>query len=229
MKKSIHLLSAAIFLCISVSCRHKYYQAADFEEQTIDHRLAAVIPAEIILTGKQPKDLSAEDIATIEEEESLSFQMALYHSILRHANTNKFITTINFQDIYETQRILKEKGISVRDSWKMSDRDLGKALDVDVVIKMRVQKQRYLSDHASYGISVAKQIVYNTGITSKIPMPGVSNKTNDIYASCNLIKEGQALWNDNYKAESDYNSPANVIIEGITDNFGKHFPYKRKR
>jgi hypothetical protein len=229
MKNPIHLACAILFISATISCGHKYYKAADFEERTIDHRLAAVMPAEIILTGKQPKDLSAEQIAEIEEEESLSFQMALYHSILRHANTNKFITTINFQDIYETQRLLKDKGISVRDSWKMSDRELGEALGVDVVIKMRVQKQRYLSDHASYGITVAKQVVYNTGIGSKLPMPGISNKTNDIYASCNLIKEGQALWNDNYKSASDYNSPANVIIEGITDNFGKNFPYKKKR
>ena len=86
-----------------------------------------------------------------------------------------------------------------------------------------------MSDEASYGITVAKQIIYNTGIGSKIPVPATPATTNDIYASCNLVSNSQTLWNDNYKAASDYNSPANVIIEGITDNFGKHFPYKKKR
>src|SRR4030095_10045959 len=102
MKHPIHLACAIIFFSATISCSHKYYQAADFEERTIDHKLAAIMPAEIVLTGKQPKDLSTEEIAAIEEEESLSFQMALYNSILRHANTNKYITSINFQDIYET-------------------------------------------------------------------------------------------------------------------------------
>ena len=229
MKKNVPFLSFCFILIISFSCSHKYYTAADFEEKTLEHKLVAVIPAEMIFTGKQPKNLSAEDIAKMEEQESEDFQFALYNSILRHANSGKYITTINFQDINLTRKLLEQNGISARKCWELNDQELKKYLGVDAVIKMRVQKQRYMSDEASYGITVAKQIITNTGIGSKVPVPYVRNRTNDIYASCNLISEGQTLWNDNYKSSSDYNSPANLIIEGITDNFGKHFPYKKKR
>lgn len=229
MKKNLLLLSLCLIFIVAVSCSHKYYTASNFEEKTEEHKVVAIVPAEMVFTGKQQKDLTEEDIARIEEQESTTFQLALYNSILRHANDGRYVTTVNFQDINKTQKMLDEKSISVRDSWKMNDDELAKALGVDAVIKMRIQKQRYMSDEASYGVSVAKQIVYRTGIGSKIPVPNVPNKTNDIYASCNLLSDGQTLWNDNYKYASDYNNPANEIIENITDNFGKHFPYKKKR
>lgn len=229
MKSIVHYIFVIAILGTTNACRPRYYTASNFEEKTATHRVAAVIPAEIILTGKQPKDLSEEQIAEIEEEESMSFQLALYHSILRHANSGRYETTINFQDAIQTQSLLKQNNIDARTSWRMTDEELTKILGVDAIVRMRITKQRYLSDKASYGIAVAKQIVHNTGIGSKLPLPPVRNKTNDIYASCNLVQNGQALWNDHYKAASDYNSPANEIIEGITDTFGRHFPYKKKR
>jgi hypothetical protein len=187
-----------------------------------------VLPAEMIFTGKQPEGLRIEDIEKIEENESVNFQQALYNAILRHANTRKYFTRVNLQDISTTERILKDHSLSVIDTWKMDDKELAEMLKVDAIVRLRIQKQRYMSDMASYGISVGKQIVYNTGIGSKLPLPSVPNKTNDIYASCNIISNNQTLWNDSYKAASDWNSPANQIIENITDNFGRHFPYKER-
>jgi hypothetical protein len=189
----------------------------------------AVLPAEMIFSGKQPKELKPEEIAKIEEWESKSFQEALYNSILRYANSRRYTTSVNLLDISSTIKTLEENKISIRDSWRKDDKELAKVLGVDAVVRMRIQKQRYMSDGASYGIGVAKQIIYNTGIGNKVPLPYVPNKTNDIYASCNLVSENQTLWNDSYKAASDWNSPANIIIENITDNFGKHFPYKQRR
>jgi hypothetical protein len=222
-----HLLVALLFVVLA-SCSHKYYTSSYFDQQTSHHKIVAVLPAEMIFTGKQPEGLRFEDIEKIEENESVNFQQALYNAILRHANTRKYFTRVNLQDISTTERILKDHNLSVINTWKMDDKELAEMLKVDAIVRLRIQKQRYMSDMASYGISVGKQIVYNTGIGSKIPLPSVPNKTNDIYASCNIISNNQTLWNDSYKAASDWNSPANQIIENITDNFGRHFPYKER-
>ncbi|HEX5651953.1 MAG TPA: hypothetical protein VFX58_02700 [Chitinophagaceae bacterium] len=232
MKKNLPFQNIVILLIVFtviVSCARKNYTAANFEEKTIDHRTVAIVPAEMIFTGKQPKDLTEEDIIRMEEQESKDFQYALYNSILRHANTRKYITTVNFQDIGTTLKKMEENSIDIRKSWKMSDEELAAKLGVDAIIKMRIQKQRYMSDAASYGIDAARRVLGNTGFGSKIPLPNNASKTNDIYASCNLVSENQTLWNDHYKRASDWDTPANVIIEGITDNFGKNFPYKKKR
>jgi hypothetical protein len=224
-----YLLSILVIGIITLSCSHRYYTSSYFDQQTGHHKLIAVLPAEMVFTGKRPDNLTPEDIRKIEEAESKSFQHSLFNSILRHANSKKYFTRINLQDIATTERLLDENHITVKEASVKDDKELAAILKVDAVIRMRIQKQRYMSDLASYGISVGRQIIYNTGIGSKIPVPFVPNKTNDIYASCNIISNNQTLWNDSYKSASDWNSPANEIIENITDNFGQHFPYKQRK
>lgn len=229
MKKHLLFLFLASFGLFLFSCSNKYYTANNFSEKTEDHKKVAILPAEIVFSGKQPKKLSPESIAKEEERESIDFQYALLNSILRHANTKKYYTTVNFQDINTTHKILEQNNITVRDSWKMDDNEIARLLGVDAVIRMNIRKQRYMSDEASYGVDVAKQIVYKTGIGSKVPVPGSVGKTYDVYASCNLLSDNQTLWNDNYKRAADYDTQPNVIIEWITDDFGENFPYKQKR
>jgi len=229
MKKNLLTGFIAIFILFLFSCSNKYYTASNFEEKTENHKVVAILPAEVTFTGKQPKNLSPDDIAKAEERESIDFQYALMNSILNHANTKKYITTVNFQDVNTTLKILEKNSISVRDSWNKDDNELAKLLGVNSVIRMNIRKQRYMSDEASYGVGVAKQIVYKTGIGSKVPVPSSVGKTYDIYASCNLLSDNQTLWNDNYKRSTDYDTAPNVIVEWITNDFGENFPYKEKR
>jgi hypothetical protein len=229
MKKHLPYLAIALFFMLAVSCSRNAYKAGNFEEKTEEHQVVAVLPAEMIFTGKQPNNLTPEDIAKIEIQESKDFQVSLYNSVLRHANGRKYQTSVNFQDVTTTLRKLEENGIDIRKSWTMDDKELAALLGVDAVVKMRIKKQRYMSDHASYGVNVAKQIIGSTKLGSKLPIPYNVGKTNDIHASCNLISENQTLWNDNYRSSADWNSPANEIIEVITDNFGQNFPYKYKK
>ena len=229
MKK--HLLSyLTIFLAFIVfSCSNRYYKASNFEEKTETHKVVAILPAEVVLTGKMAKNTTPEAIARSEERESIDFQYALMNSILRHANSGKYITTVNFQDINATTKILEKNNISVRESWNKDDNELAKILGVDAVIRMNIRKQRYMSDEASYGVDVAKQVIYKTGIGSKVPVPNSVGKTYDIYATCNLLSDNQTLWNNNYKRSTDYDVQPNVVVEWITNWFGENFPYKEKR
>ena len=228
MKKHLHYLLITSFILFLFSCSNRYYTAGNFSEKTEDHKVVAILPAEVSFTGKLPKNMSPEAIAEAEERESIDFQYALMNSILRHANTRKYITTVNFQDVNTTQKMLEQNNITVRDSWKKDDEELAKLLGVDAVIRMNIRKQRYMSDEASYGVGVAKQVIYNTKIGSKVPVPGSVGKTFDIYATCNLLSENQTLWNDNYKRSTDYEVQPNVIVEWITNDFGENFPYKKK-
>lgn len=229
MKKNLLYTSLGFTFLFLFSCSNKYYTAGNFSEKTEDHKVVAILPAEVVFSGKQPKNLTSEAIAEAEERESIDFQYALMNSILRHANTKKYITTVNFQDINTTRKMLEEKSISVRDSWKKDGDELAKLLGVDAVIRMNIRKQRYMSDEASYGVGVAKQVIYSTRIGSKVPVPNSVGKTYDIYATCNLLSDNQTLWNNNYKRSTDYDTQPNVIVEWITDWFGENFPYKQKR
>src|SRR5678816_4039106 len=107
MKKNLLPGFTAIFILFLFSCSNKYYTASNFKEKTKKHKVVAILPAEVTLSGKLPKNLKPEDIAKAEERESIDFQYALMNSILNHANTKKYITTVNFQDINTTQKILE--------------------------------------------------------------------------------------------------------------------------
>ena len=181
------------------------------------HKLIAVLPAEMIFTGVQPKDISAENIAKIEENESRMFQNYLFNAVLRYANTNKYYTAVGFQDISTTQKLLEENNITIRDSWKQDDRKLAELLGVDAIVRMRIQKKRYMSDLASLGVDYGQQVLNQIGNVGKY-IPYVPNKTNDIYASCNVVSNNQTLWNDDYRGASSYNVSSEKAIDNIIND-----------
>ena len=228
--KKILPLSGTVLLAILLftACSRKNYAVSSFDQQTMHHKLIAVLPAEMIFTGVQPKDISAEDIAKIEENESRIFQNYLFNSILRYANTRKYYTAVGIQDISTTQKLLEDNRITIRDSWREDDKKLAKLLGVDAVVRMRIQKKRYMSDLASMGVSYGQQVLYQISNVGKY-IPNVPNKTNDIYASCNIVSNNQTLWNDDYRGATNYNVSSERVIDNITDNFGQHFPYRKRR
>jgi hypothetical protein len=229
MKKYLPYLSIAfVFIFLFSACSRKHYAVSYFDQQTANHKLIAVLPAEMIFTGVQPKDVSPEDIQKIEETESRMFQNYLFNSILRYANTNRYYTTVGVQDISTTEKMLEDNHISIRDSWREDDKKLAKILGVDAVVRMRIQKKRYMSDLASFGVGYGQQVLNQIGNVGKF-IPYVPNKTNDIYASCNVVSENHSLWNDDYRGSSNYNVSSERVIDNITDNFGQHFPYRRRR
>ena len=228
MKKIIPILSFIVII-ISASCSRKYYTNSFFDQQTANHKIIAVLPSEIVFTGKQPKDLTEEQIAKMEEEESKAFQLALYSNILRYANTNKTYMFVGVQDITKTMNTLDENQITVRGSWKTDDKKLASLLGVDAIVRMQVTQKRYMSDYASYGVTIGRNVINQTGIGSRLPIPSSLGKTEDIYAYCSVVSNSVTLWNNSYKSAADWDNPSNVIIENITNSFGRNFPYKRRR
>ena len=228
MKKIIPVF-LLIAVIISASCSRKYYTTSFFDQQTANHKVIAVLPSEIVFTGKQPKDLTAEQIAKTEEEESKAFQLALYSNILRYANTNKTYMFVGVQDITKTMNTLDENSITIRDSWKMDDKKLALLLGVDAIVRMQITQKRYMSDYASYGVTIGRNVINQTGIGSRLPIPSSLGKTEDIYAYCSVVSNSVTLWNNSYKSSADWDNPSNVIIENITGSFGRNFPYKRRR
>lgn len=224
MKPKFTLAVVSILLTLT-SC-HRYYTSSSFQEKTAKHKVIAVLPPQIIFTGQQSRKMTPDMIIALEEKESKMFQESLYNNILRQAAKGNKVMDVNIQPFTNTLALLDQNSISIRDSWTKDDKELAKLLGVDAVVRSSVQKDRYMSDEASLGITVAKNILISA---SKAPviMP-VSNKTSDIHATCTLVSNGETLWNDYYKEESNWNNPANEVIEDITNKFARHFPYRRK-
>jgi hypothetical protein len=224
MKPKFTLAVVGILLTLT-SC-HRYYTSSSFEQKTAKHKKIAVLPPQIVMTGQPSKKVSPEMIVVMEEKESKMFQESLYNNILRQASKGNKVMDVTVQPFTNTLALLEQNNISIRDSWTKDDTELAELLGVDAVVRSSIQKDRYMSDEASLGITVAKNIIF-TAIKTPVIMP-VNNKTSDIHATCTIVSKGETLWNDYYKEESNWNNPANEIIEGITAKFARHFPYRRK-
>ena len=222
LTKILFFLPALLFF---ISCSRKNYAVSYFEQQTAHHRIIAVLPAEMVFTGTKPKGLTDSAIAIMEEQESTMFQNYLVSGILRYANTQRYYTTIAVQDISTTQKILQDNNISIRESWRQDDKKLAKVLGVDAIVRMSIQKKRYMSDMASFGIGVGQEVLRRVGGVPTI----VPYKTNDIYASCNIVANNQTLWNNHYRSTSNYSRTSEMVIEDIANNFGSNFPYRKRR
>ena len=180
-----------------------------------------------MFTGNLPKGISATTIAETEERESMLFQEALYSNVLKRGNGRKQILRVNVQPNTNTLAALQANGISLRQSWTMTDIELAKVLGVDAVVRTSIHKDRLMSDLASAGIDYGKRVIERViSSPGTLALPGT--KTNDIRATCSIISNGETLWSDSYTKGSDWSLPANAIINSITDNFAKHFPYRKQ-
>jgi len=217
-------------LLAAAACSTANYQSLQFAERARHHQIIAVLPFEMVLTGDPPDDLTAEQIAQIEEAESVAFQEAYYHRLLHQASVHrKHPIRIEIQPVETTNRLLAEAGIGVRESWAMSAKSLARVLRVDAVVSTSVQKTRYLSGGESFGVELSLQVVNEVTegrLASMLPWQLV--KTNDIFANCELIDsiDGSVLWQTDLAAATDWRVPANQVIAGFTEDLAKKFPYR---
>jgi hypothetical protein len=57
-----------------------------------------------------------------------------------------------------------------------------------------------------------------------------NGRTADIDAQCTLFNntDGAILWKDMHRGGANWNNPANAIIDRITVQFARNFPYRKK-
>lgn len=217
-------------LLIVAACSTANYQSQQFAERARHHQVIAVLPFQMVLAGETPHNLTAEQVARIEEAESVAFQEAYYHRLLNQASVRrKHPIRIEIQPVETTNRLLAEAGIGVRESWAMSAKALARVLRVDAVVSTSVQKTRYLSDGESFGADVGFQVVSAVSEGRLAPfLPWDLVKTNDISANCELIDslDGAVLWQTDLAQATDWRVPANQVIAGFTEELAKKFPYR---
>ena len=216
-----------LLFLIAGSCGSPYYISSSFQDLTREHRTVAVLPVEMIFAGNITKKLSEEDVMAIEEGESEAFQISLHKQILRSVRGGKRPFRIDFQAYATTNRLLDEYYLSVREIWAEKPEVLAERLGVDAVVRMRIEKYRYMSDLASYGITLTADLLYILGdelLWAFLPSP----VTNDISTDCSLInrEDGTLLWSLSRKASADWRQPSQIIIDNISDKVAKHFPYR---
>jgi hypothetical protein len=206
------------------------YESPQFAERARHHQIIAVLPFEMVLAGDPPGKLTAQQIAQIEEAESVAFQKAYSYRLLHQASVHrKHPIRIEIQSVETTNQLLASAGIGIRESWGMSAKSLAKVLRVDAVISTSVQKTRYLSDGESFGVDLGLSVVNEVTEGRLAPiLPWGIVTTQDIWANCELLDslDGAVLWQTAFSQATDWRLSANEVIAGFTQELAKKFPYR---
>ncbi len=219
-------------LCLLGACSKPYYMSDNFRKKAKKHESVAVLPVKMVFTGKFPDDVDPKAIAQLEEAESKAFQRSLFDQILTNTASKRKRNSpkVKFLSISKTNDLLAQNNISIRDSWKADPEKLAAVLGVDAVVSTSVEKKRYLSDMASFGIDIGKKLLTLLDLRSILYMPTDIEKTNDIYATCSVVNrtDGNVLWTMENKKDTDWQRPSAEVVRDITGGLAKYFPYKPK-
>ena len=223
------ILAPLVLLCLA--CTAVDYQSPRFRDLALGHRTVAILPFEMVFQGKASPGLTVPRIRAIEEGESLAFQSSFYFRLLDRAGKGKI--GVEIQPVEVTNRLLADHRIGIRESWEMPTEALARILGVDAVVRTRIEKTRYLSDGASFGIDAGSHLLadivhHATDGDVDLPIPYGLSKTHDIFADGALLsgRDGGLLWRVAVYRETDWTRPANDVIEGLTRKLARKFPYR---
>lgn len=225
MKHLKHLYFILLIVGIS-SCRTgRNYTSQDPDLYKV--KTIAILPVKVIYNGNIPKKLTKAQLDSIAIVDGLFFQKSLNNNLLSRSGGKKRIGGVSYQATEKTNNILTNSKYNLTNFYTADPDELAKLLGVDAVIKMEVTSNRIMSDLASLGIDLLKEILGNNNINLGTVLGGAAdqNRTADITTYSTLIYSGKTLWNSRYQQSADWQDNTNEVIDRITSAMGRNFPY----
>lgn len=207
-----HILIIAILAggCASV------YTSTDFSVYQYSHDVIALVPFNVSINPeKRAKHVTAKDIADLEEEQSKTFQRALYSQLLNKQQRSEY--TVEIQDIDETNYLLKHhfdsKAIKP-DLSTITKVELCEILKVDAVI--------------SGNMTLAKPMRPFTAIASYLLL-GLVGSTNQAFVNISIHEgtHGKLLWHYDHAASGGLGSSPEGVAKSLMWDIAWQFPYSR--
>lgn len=225
MKTKLLPLIAFVATLFWMGCSPTYYETAAYDELADEHQTIAVLPSQMVTTGRIPAEWTEEDVARIEENESHAFQIAVFDEIAQRSGNRGGEILIHLQHYTETNAKLTEAGISARDSWTMAPADLAALLGVDAVVRTSMRKDMWLTDLESFGLNMARTAISIFGGTNPFPVP---IKTSDVFLSASVLdgESGITVWNTDRRTQTDWNNRHSEIVRRLARVLARRFPYR---
>ena len=210
------------FLVLALmSCNRRAYVADNFEERTIDHVSIAVLPFDVLNTGRRTKAMTDEYMAEQQAWEAKAFQQDLVDRIMQRATRNRKLV-VDMQATSQTNSLLDAAGISLVDAHRYSAKELIDVLGVDAIVVAHVQKNKVLTAGESVAVAVASTIL-------NVPDAGL-NRTYEIDMRVTVLdEEGTTLYNDASFMDIDFSLSADEAISRVNRRLIRRFPYIEKR
>lgn len=206
-------LAAALVLTLLVSaCGPKIYMAQDFQAYAPKHKVVAILPASVNigLRPNQAKNTSADQMRQMQLQSALDYQSRIYAWLLRRNLQQHY--TVEFQDVSQTNSVLRKANLTDEDMRTQSPQDLAKMLGVDAVLTTNVQTSKPMSDGAAVAVGLL------------VGAWGATNQAN-ITVNINDGTSGKLLWKYDFVAAGSVGSSPENIVNALMRNASRKFPY----
>jgi len=210
MKNNIAIIF--MLICLGASAQKNIYESEKFDELSRNHDNLAIIP---FLTNLELKDqISNEELKDLEKKEGYAVQDALETYFSKRKKKKKF--SVEFQNIKNTNAILKQNGISYENIDIYSVKELSEILGVDGIISGTLDLNVLLSKGVPIEFSIMDYI------------KGSANYGR-IGAKISDGATGKLLWK--YEKQINKKSGKNTtdLIELMMKLASRKFPYDRER
>lgn len=192
------------------------YVHPDFSEIAAEHQKIAIVPfkTQVKLRPRQMKEMTPEQIYTLERSEGESMQTAMYSWFLRRKKRGK-MTQIEVQDPQVTTALLKRNEIDYENLRAYTPQELAKILAVDAVISGDYETDKPMSDGASIALGLLVGF-WGTTNTALVNM------------SVHNSSDGVLLWNYNKKIHGSLGSSPEDLINIIMRKASRRMAYVKE-
>ena len=210
--RTLSFTTALVLALLVTACGPKIYLAQDFQSYAPRHKVVAILPASVNigLRPNQARNTSAEQMHQMQLQSALDYQTRIYAWLLRRHMQQHY--TVDFQDVAQTNSVLRKANLTDEDMRTQSPQDLAKMLGVDAVLTTTVQTSKPVSDGAALAIGV---------------LAGAWASTNQANITVNINDgaSGKLLWNYNFLAAGSIGSSPENIVNALMRNASRKFPY----
>ena len=155
-QSSVRWLALLLLGLVLSSCGRRAYVVRDFDEIAEPHNRIAILPFEVVYTGRPDPKLSPADIEATREREAIAFQQNLI-DLIGQRETRRTRLNIDLLGADETLARLDAANIGILDAQRRPAHELTEVLGVDAIVLTRINKHRSLTplESAAVGVLVA--------------------------------------------------------------------------
>lgn len=177
----------------------------------------AILPFDVAIEKNlQIKKTTPEQLRQMEEREAYQYQNGVFQYMMQR----KKDFSVNFQDVDDTNTLLKRNGITYDKGRSMTKAELCQLLQVDGILTGKYQRKENLDRNISRGLDLIARQTENFALS---PKQGEANLSLSLYNAT----EKRVVWtyqNDDWN--SSYRSPEEMA-QKLMERAAKKFPYKK--
>jgi hypothetical protein len=172
--------------------------------------VVAVLPMHVTITPPRRSEYDVELLDRLAEDEGYAMQSELYSRFLRQVSRDNY--TVGIQDVYETNRLLTQAGVSYQTMSEHSIVELSELLGVDAVIAGHIRRQQPVGQGAAVALA----------------MFGIGANTNEVTVDLTIhdSQDGTLMWRYNHEVAGDLGSSPERLAETLMRKISRRIPYR---